>query len=120
VSDQLSIFDEQPPVPFFESTPSPIFDPPRSLPYQRHSDTSRAAAQSMKEPAVNLRTQVLTFIRTRGPVTDEQIALGMGINPSTARPRRIELLRDGHIVEAGKATTASGRKASMWMAVPTK
>lgn len=84
------------------------------LPFQRHSVTSREAADSMKGSAKNLRTKVFEYIRSHGPASDEDIQLSLGMNPSTERPRRIELLRAGKIVECGETTTSSGRKAKVW------
>jgi len=55
----------------------------------------------------------LAFLRARGDhgATDEEIATGLAMNPSTARPRRIELVAKGMIVQAGEGKTASGRRA---------
>jgi hypothetical protein len=41
-----------------------------------------------------------------------QLALGM--NPSTQRPRRIELERRGLVVKDGTRKTSSGRMAVVW------
>lgn len=91
-----------------------IFEPPA----QRHSATSRAAAERIKDDTPTLREMVRCYIRDHGPVTDEQIAFGLAMNPSTARPRRIELVAEGLVrahYEAGK--TSSGRSATLWVAV---
>jgi hypothetical protein len=60
--------------------------------YIRGSATSQAAARQL----VNLgakRAAVLRFIESRGRdgATDEEIQIGLGMNPSTERPRRVEL-----------------------------
>jgi predicted ArsR family transcriptional regulator len=47
-------------------------------------------------------------------ITDEAIASELDINPSTERPRRIELLSDGLIEATGEAMTRSGRRAIAW------
>lgn len=79
------------------------------------SATSAAAADALAPATLNrLHRLVLEFLRRHGPSTDEQIATGCGMNPSTARPRRIELARRGLVVEAGERRTASGRKATVW------
>jgi DNA-binding IclR family transcriptional regulator len=49
-------------------------------------------------------------------LTDEEMQKRLGMNPSTQRPRRIELARRGMVVEAGTRKTASGRNASVWRA----
>ena len=86
------------------------------LPFQYGSATSHAAAVSMKARAPNLRDRVLSFIILAGPVTDEEIATGLELNPSTARPRRVELQRAGLIEPAGQKVTISGRRAVAWRA----
>jgi hypothetical protein len=87
-------------------------------PAQRHSPTSREAAEKIKSGTPTLRSRVYKFIKVCGPVTDEQIALGLGLNPSTARPRRVELVSMGLVraaAELGK--TNSGRSAMAWVVV---
>jgi transcription initiation factor IIE alpha subunit len=92
----------------------------QSLPFQTHSETSADAARSMEAKAPNLRHVVyMEIYRTTlfgGGLTDEEIVQRTGLNPSTVRPRRIELLRDKRIVAAGKRPTASGRLAMVWAA----
>jgi hypothetical protein len=80
------------------------------------SITSAAAADSLDAKTLNaLQLKVLAYIKASPEgVTDEEIADGLGLNPSTARPRRIELARRGLIVEAGTRKTASRRTAVAW------
>lgn len=94
----------------------PLFAPP--APSVRGSATSQAAAATLTPQALNaLQRRVLAFIAARlDGATDEEIAAGCGLNPSTARPRRIELERRGLVVEAGARRAASGRRASVWKA----
>jgi hypothetical protein len=68
-------------------------------PAQQHSRTSMAAADSLDENALNrLQRQVLAVIAAASAgLTDEEIQLHTGMNPSTQRPRRIELERRGFI-----------------------
>ncbi|NBW23185.1 MAG: hypothetical protein EBR82_86100, partial [Caulobacteraceae bacterium] len=47
-------------------------------------------------------------------LTDEEMQTRLGMNPSTQRPRRIELVRRGLVVECGTRRTASGRMAVVW------
>lgn len=87
-----------------------------AAPAQRHSPTSVAAADSMDRSTMNrLQRLIYDFLcdQTEG-ATDEEIARACGMNPSTARPRRIELERRGVIVAAGERKTASGRRATVW------
>jgi predicted ArsR family transcriptional regulator len=93
-----------------------LFDVP---PHQPHSETSRDAAQSVAPKTESLREQVYNALRC-SPMTDEQIAVRLSLNPSTSRPRRVELVKAGRIVEVGKAPTASGRTAVLWGVVLSK
>lgn len=86
-------------------------------PYQRHSDTSRAAAEAIKPKRVSLRQRVLDAIRTNGlyGMTDEEIQAATGISPNTARPRRVELVAAGLVVDLGeRRPTASGKMSVVW------
>ena len=85
-------------------------------PAQQHSRTSMAAADSLDGDALNrLQRQVLEVIAAASDgLTDEEIKLRTGMNPSTQRPRRIELERRGLITQAGTRRTSSGRSAVVW------
>lgn len=94
-------------------------DPPReTLPYQPHSPTSRAAAESVENPAT-LRAKVLAYLQSRKDgATDEEIGAALHMAGNTARPRRIELVQRGLVRDSGrKRATASGRSATAWEAI---
>ena len=80
------------------------------------SITSAKAADSLSPTTLNaLQRQVLALLQaTPGGLTDEEQQTRLGMNPSTQRPRRIELARRGLVVEAGTRRTASGRMATVW------
>jgi DNA-binding IclR family transcriptional regulator len=62
-----------------------------------------------------LQRKVLELLRaTPEGLTDEEVQRRLDMNPSTQRPRRIELARRGLVVEAGTRRTASGRMATVW------
>jgi len=87
--------------------------------YQRHSATSREAADLVRR-APTLRQQVLRAIVASGRrgMTDEELQEELHINPSTQRPRRIELVDAGLVVDSGQTRpTRSGRQAVVWFAV---
>jgi hypothetical protein len=94
-----------------------------SAPFQAHSETSRDAAKSIEPEAASLRGKVfkvLSVLRmyTFNGLTDEEIQGFLDMNPSTERPRRIELVRLGLVEDSGqKRKTASGRLATVWRAV---
>lgn len=88
-------------------------------PFQRHSGTSIAAAAAIKPSAGTLRAKVLEHLRQCGPhgATDEEMQRALDMNPSTQRPRRIELIEDFEQVFWGgqKRQTTSGRSANVWV-----
>ena len=98
-----------------------LFDAPETLPFQAHSGTSREAAEEMRgSPAQTDRAAVLLLIQqsTHGR-TDEEIQRMLRLNPSTERPRRIELVKATQVRDSGLTRkTKSGRNATVWEAVP--
>ena len=89
------------------------------LPYQRHSDTSLRAAIEAEPNAGTQRWKVLHLLRaTARGLTDHQMQSILDMNPSTQRPRRIELVEKGLVVDSGqRRQTPSGRWAVVWIAV---
>jgi hypothetical protein len=93
------------------------------LPYlaaQMHSQPSIAAAEAALPNAGTLRRRVYDQLRqwhaTGG--TDEDLQIGLGMDPSTQRPRRIELVNAGLVRDSGRTRkTRSGRRATVWVAV---
>ena len=92
----------------------PLFT--QRAPSARGSVTSAQAADSLGPAMLNaLQRKVLELLRaTPEGLTDEEVQRRLDMNPSTQRPRRIELARRGLVVEAGTRKTASGRMASVW------
>jgi hypothetical protein len=84
------------------------------VPFVRGSLTSRAAAQAIESNRLSLREQVYRYISMFGPVTDEEITEALMMNPSTERPRRVELVGAGRIRQNGTRPTRSGRSAAAW------
>lgn len=95
-----------------EDTPAgPLF---ARAPSVNGSVTSAAAADSLGPATLNaMQRRVYEFLAWR-PSTDEEIATELAMNPSTVRPRRVELARKGLIVECGTRRTSSGRMATIW------
>ena len=92
-----------------------LFDNP---PAQSHSPTSQEAAAAIKPETARLRLMVLNAISnaTDGLTDEEGIDL-TGLQPSTYRPRRIELCQAGRLRDSGRTRpTRSGRKATIWIA----
>lgn len=88
-------------------------------PCQRHSETSKAAGTSVAYCLGALQTSVLEYLTSRGEIgaTDEEIQCALQLNPSTQRPRRIELMRKGLVVAHGDRKTKSNRLATVWCSV---
>jgi hypothetical protein len=83
-------------------------------PHQKHSETSIAAAISIKRAIGPLHNRVIGMLRDY-PATDEEMIDHLGIVPNTLRPRRRELELMGIVVNTGeKRLTKSGRKAFVW------
>jgi transcription initiation factor IIE alpha subunit len=97
-----------------ETATLPLFT--QRAPSVNGSMTSAQAAESMTPKTLNaLQRQVLTLLQaTPAGLTDEQMQTLLAMNPSTQRPRRIELARRGLIVTAGTRKTKSGRMATTW------
>ena len=94
-----------------------LFDAPEELPYQRHSDTSHEAAKA-NAPASGTQRKAVFDLLEGHPVglIDEEIQNLLEMNPSTERPRRIELVASGLVVDSGGTRlTKSGRRAVVWM-----
>lgn len=98
------------------------FDTQRELmraPAQAHSATSLAAALDVEPKAGTLRGAVLAHLRACGAhgATDESIQLALAMNPSTQRPRRIELVKANLVYDSGQTRkTISGHPATVWLA----
>ncbi len=101
-----------------------MFDKPETAPYVAWSETSKAAAERIEPRLGTLQWKVLAFLREYGPHTDEEMQAAMLMNPSTQRPRRIELVRDKLVKPSEhlpsvprRRRTRSGGWAQLWEAV---
>lgn len=83
------------------------------------TETSLEAAESMKDSAASLRASVYRYILSRGidGATDEEIQDALGMDGSTQRPRRWELVKSGRVKDSMQTRrTARGRRAVVWIA----
>lgn len=94
----------------------------RSAPYQRHSPTSKAAAGLIEGKALTLRRAVYwALCDAPGGLTDEEGQIETGLVGNTYRPRRVELVEGGVVVDSGLTRkTRSGRAAVVWIAARPK
>lgn len=86
----------------------------RKAPAQGHSPESRDAAKRAEPGAARDRERILALLLERGPLTDEQIADELALNPSTARPRRLELQKDHLVRKVGTGRSKAGRAMGLW------
>ncbi len=78
---------------------------PLGVPYQRHSATSRDAAILVSEKPTKIvqdRQKILAMVRRSGPMTDREIQAALEMPGDTERPRRIELVRAGWLIDTGE------------------
>jgi len=101
---------------------------PSYPPYVADSDTSRAAAASMKPHTPYLRDRIMRLFDDRMPTeydvvvhgrqigwTCDEIETELGASHQTVSPRVYELARSGAIVDSGeRRKTKTGRKATVW------
>ncbi len=92
------------------------------IPAQRHSDTSRAAAEAIADRAPSIAARVFRVLVGLGEVgaTDEELAdILYDFRPETVRARRVGLMHAGRVDDSGRRRpTASGNSAAVWIAVP--
>ena len=84
--------------------------------------TSQQALDSIIDSLPHLRRQVWEYLLEQGDrgATDEEMQDALNMNPSTQRPRRLELLESNPplIRDIGKRRpTKSGRSATVWKIV---
>jgi hypothetical protein len=87
-------------------------------PFQKHSDTSRDAAAKILPAVGTLRRKVLEALQAVGSqgMTDEELQSRLNLTGSTQRPRRIELVAAGLVIDSGQRRPAeSGRSAVVWV-----
>ena len=82
------------------------------------SATSAMAAGSLGPATLNaMQRRVLELLRDNlHGLTDEEQQVALAMNPSTQRPRRIELVQRYLVVGDGTRKTRSGRMAVVWKA----
>ncbi len=84
-----------------------------------HPETARVAAVTAIPNTGTQRRRVYDYICRMGAVgaTDDEIQVALDMNPSTQRPRRVELWEGGHITKTERTRmTRGGRQAIVWEA----
>ncbi len=83
-------------------------------PHVRGSDTSRSAAVDIAASVTELQQRVFAQLQL-GPATDDEMQLALGMNPSTQRPRRVELVDRGLVCGSPqRRETRTGKYAVVW------
>jgi hypothetical protein len=81
-----------------------------------HPDTSYEAARLVAPKSGTARQRVLAVIAKSdaiGGITDEGIQQALSMNPSTERPRRVELVEEGWVADSGERVRARDGRATM-------
>lgn len=92
--------------------------PTTPAPAQEHSETSKAAARSITTFRHRDRVRVYQAFQAAGftGLTDEELIATTGLPANTARPRRIDLVKENLVVDSSRTRpTRSGRSASVWV-----
>lgn len=86
-----------------------------TAPFQRHSETSKAAATAIAPKLGELHRKVWVAIHAAGGLTDEDGIAATGLAASTYRPRRIELVAANYVEDSGHTKrTKADRPATVW------
>ena len=87
-----------------------------TVPAQSHRPTSVAAAAKILTRISAMHRQILDYLATHPEgATDCELQEALNMNPSTQRPRRIELLTWAYLHDSGATRpTRSGRAAVVW------
>jgi predicted ArsR family transcriptional regulator len=84
-------------------------------PYQSSSETSAAAAYSVREHITPRQQMILDYLEEHGPSTQDEISEGLGLRIQSVNPRVHELAMAGVVVDTGRLrATSSGRNAVVW------
>ncbi|TXH57058.1 MAG: hypothetical protein E6Q97_05045 [Desulfurellales bacterium] len=88
------------------------------LPYVADSDTSHAAADSMRVHAAHLRGEIYDLVaKSHDGMTCDEAEEITGRPHQSVSPRFLELRKMGRIVDSGiRRKTRSGRSATVWVA----
>lgn len=86
-------------------------------PFAASSDTSFAAAVSVRATAPAQRQQVYATLVATGPLTAEELEDHLGLSGNSIRPRLVELRNQGDVIDTGqRRRTRAGRFAVVWAA----
>jgi hypothetical protein len=81
--------------------------------------TSQIAAAEALPRSTTQRDRVFEVIRQAGPsgLTDQEIAVKLGLAENSVRPRRLELITERRVADSGRTRdTSTGKPATVWVA----
>lgn len=108
---QQNLFDGPP-----QTTLRDILDAMR--PPSNGTPTSNAAAEGIIGATRRQQQEILDLLKAHPKgLTDEEIQDKLGMNPSSERPRRGELVAMNKIQAVATRPTRSGRRATVWILV---
>lgn len=87
-----------------------------TLPFQKHSETSKAAAEKFSVKAPGARRQCYDYIQANEPCSDRDQQRGLDMPGDTQRPRRIELESAGHVRAVGTVDDEDGTGRVVYVA----
>jgi len=84
-----------------------------------HPATAHEAAAAILPRSGTLRRRVFDHIAAAGELgaTDAEIQRELDMPGNTQRPRRVELIEAGLIIDSGRRRTEHGRRMIVWVAV---
>ena len=91
-----------------------LLGPSYPSPPHNGTETSIAAAESVRGSATSQQERIYAWLAANGPASDEAIGLALGLSGDTVRPRRGALRDAGRIVQDGECVTVKGRRAVTW------
>lgn len=88
---------------------------------RKHGGNPNSEAANERAQKKRDGDRILAFLRFRGPLTCETIALEMKLPYTAVSARLSEMKRDGYVEETGKTrATTHGRQAAIIRAVPAE
>lgn len=93
-----------------------LFAPAPGIVGHAHPETSHIAASEVEPRTGTQRRRVLDYLREVGEfgATDSEIQAALRMDGNTERPRRIELVAAGRVVDSQKRRVVDGRPAIVW------
>ncbi|MTD55694.1 hypothetical protein [Amycolatopsis pithecellobii] len=82
------------------------------------ADTSAKAASRVEPRTGSQRARVLALICECGGATDFELSMRLRLLASSVRPRRVELIKFGYVVDSGETRKHRGSHWKIWRATP--